>query len=268
MDAHPFFALAAAVAAAPVLAQPVVVAGNAPENPASSVISADEAGGSFIYDDQRAGETLSAPRDASVQTIRFWGGSETSFESDTNTLGFRLSVYDRDQSTGELALIDQRRIARGFANPTPTADQFGEFEAQMFEYEIDLGENPLQLDAQQQYVFSIAAITFVPPREARESWTWATAAGDNEIHIDLFDNAGLRPVTDIASGLAIELIGEMNAPECLADVNQDGVLSPTDFSAWIAAYNTGDLRADQNQDGSITPTDFSAWIANFNAGCD
>ena len=54
---------------------------------------------------------------------------------------------------------------------------------------------------------------------------------------------------------------------CLPDVNQDGSLSPADFTAWIAAFNSSDSRADQNQDGSITPADFTAWIANYNAGC-
>ena len=114
---------------------------------------------------------------------------------------------------------------------------------------------------------SIAAIAFVPPRQARESWAWTTAAGDNEIHLDLFDGAGLLPTQSTVNGLAVELIGEMAAPECIADVNQDGSLTPTDFTAWISAYNTGDPRADQNQDGEITPTDFTAWISNFNAGC-
>ncbi|GAB5495876.1 MAG: hypothetical protein Phyf2KO_09560 [Phycisphaerales bacterium] len=54
---------------------------------------------------------------------------------------------------------------------------------------------------------------------------------------------------------------------CIADVNGDGQLSPTDFTAWIAAFNTNDPSADQNGDGQITPTDFTAWIANYNAGC-
>ena len=54
---------------------------------------------------------------------------------------------------------------------------------------------------------------------------------------------------------------------CVADVNGDGQLSPTDFTAWIAAFNTNDPSADQNGDGQITPTDFTAWIANYNAGC-
>ena len=55
---------------------------------------------------------------------------------------------------------------------------------------------------------------------------------------------------------------------CIADVNNDGMLSPADFSAWVAAYNTQSPAADQNGDGNITPADISAWVAKYNAGCD
>ncbi len=55
---------------------------------------------------------------------------------------------------------------------------------------------------------------------------------------------------------------------CTADTNGDGVLSPADFSAWIAAFNAQSAACDQNDDGLCTPADFSAWIANYNAGCD
>jgi len=54
---------------------------------------------------------------------------------------------------------------------------------------------------------------------------------------------------------------------CLADVNGDYCLNPTDFTAWINAFNNNLPECDQNGDGSCTPTDFTAWIANFNAGC-
>jgi len=56
--------------------------------------------------------------------------------------------------------------------------------------------------------------------------------------------------------------------DCLADVNGDNMLTPTDFTAWLAAYQSMDAAADQNGDGMITPTDFTAWVANFAAGCD
>ena len=55
--------------------------------------------------------------------------------------------------------------------------------------------------------------------------------------------------------------------DCLADVNGDGSLTGADFTAWIAAFNSGAPECDQNGDGSCTPTDFTAWVANFNAGC-
>ena len=54
---------------------------------------------------------------------------------------------------------------------------------------------------------------------------------------------------------------------CLPDVNGDGMLTPTDFTAWINAFNNNLPECDQNGDGTCTPTDFTAWIANFNAGC-
>ena len=56
-------------------------------------------------------------------------------------------------------------------------------------------------------------------------------------------------------------------PVCLADVNGDGMLTSTDFTAWINAFNNYLPSCDQNSDGSCTPTDFTAWISNFNAGC-
>lgn len=51
-----------------------------------------------------------------------------------------------------------------------------------------------------------------------------------------------------------------------ADQNSDGMVTPTDFTAWISNYNAGNPVADVNQDGSVTPTDFTAWINAFNLG--
>ncbi|MCA9272164.1 MAG: hypothetical protein KDA31_03875 [Phycisphaerales bacterium] len=55
---------------------------------------------------------------------------------------------------------------------------------------------------------------------------------------------------------------------CVADTNGDGILSPADFSAWVAAFNAMSPACDQNADGVCSPADFSAWVANYNAGCN
>ena len=59
---------------------------------------------------------------------------------------------------------------------------------------------------------------------------------------------------------------------CPADVNDDGVASPADFTAWLSCFNDPGSapfcdRADVNADGTIDPADFTAWLAAFNAGC-
>ena len=54
---------------------------------------------------------------------------------------------------------------------------------------------------------------------------------------------------------------------CRADTNNDGLLTPADFNAWILAFNAQAPACDQNGDAACTPGDFNAWILNFNAGC-
>lgn len=75
--------------------------------------------------------------------------------------------------------------------------------------------------------------------------------------------------TDIVAGATSEFSACYGISETgyIADVNRDGVLSPADFSAWIAAFNQQSAGCDQNSDGSCSSADFSAWISNYNAGC-
>ncbi len=54
---------------------------------------------------------------------------------------------------------------------------------------------------------------------------------------------------------------------CPADVNGDGMVTPDDFTAWIAAFTAGDPECDQNGDGSCDASDFTAWTVNFVDGC-
>ncbi len=69
-------------------------------------------------------------------------------------------------------------------------------------------------------------------------------------------------------GIEIINISENCNVYCLPDTNNDGTLTPADFSAWVAAFNNNAPACDQNSDVSCTPADFSAWVANYNAGCE
>ncbi len=60
---------------------------------------------------------------------------------------------------------------------------------------------------------------------------------------------------------------EFDPHPCPADTNNDGLVTPADFSAWITAFNNQAPECDQNGDGLCTPADFSSWITNFNNGC-
>jgi hypothetical protein len=92
-----------------------------------------------------------------------------------------------------------------------------------------------------------------PDVNASINSSWGEFAGDANL-----SHPALR---DFVLGI----VGDSTA--CPADVNGDGLVSPSDFSAWVAAFNTGAPGCDQNGDGLCSPADFSAWVANFNAGC-
>ena len=73
--------------------------------------------------------------------------------------------------------------------------------------------------------------------------------------------------TNTNAGATLRFDLDACGPACPADVNGDGFANPSDFGAWVAAYNGSNPAADQNGDGLVTPSDFGAWIANYNAGC-
>ena len=54
---------------------------------------------------------------------------------------------------------------------------------------------------------------------------------------------------------------------CTADLNGDGELNFFDVSAFLVAFNAGDLSVDFNGDGMLNFFDVSAFLTDYNAGC-
>jgi hypothetical protein len=56
-------------------------------------------------------------------------------------------------------------------------------------------------------------------------------------------------------------------PECVPDLNGDGVVDFNDFLEFLNLYNAGDPRVDFNGDGTIDFNDLLEYLNLFNAGC-
>lgn len=125
-----------------------------------------------------------------------------------------------------------------------------------------LGVTP---DAQVVYIVGVTDTIDVDPSPTIEDLR--TVADVVELgSIELQDSGLLYfrlAFTDGTSGI----FGTQLHETCAADVNMDGMLTPADFSAWLAAFNASAPECDQNADGACTPADFTAWIANYNMGC-
>ena len=70
------------------------------------------------------------------------------------------------------------------------------------------------------------------------------------------------PNGNLVAGESYVVFGRNVSPCGLADVNLDGMLDASDFSAWITAFNTQGPGCDQNGDGMCLGDDFSAWLSN------
>ena len=78
----------------------------------------------------------------------------------------------------------------------------------------------------------------------------------------------MKKITSVLLCAGLTACASAQTSPCPADTNVDGVLSPADFSSWVAAFNTSSALCDQNGDNVCSPADFSAWVANYNAGCN
>ncbi len=102
-------------------------------------------------------------------------------------------------------------------------------------------------------------------------WSEGAPSGNEAVdeahdpNFDIADWFGIVPdFQQLGLMIQFSVSGGPSGQDC-CDVNQDMACTPTDFSAWINAFNNNLPTCDVNQDMACTPTDFSAWINAFNA---
>lgn len=109
------------------------------------------------------------------------------------------------------------------------------------------------------------------PNNAGGAWSEGAPSGNEVIDEnydalnDIADWFGIVPDFEVLGlMIKIDVVGGGNPTEDCCDANGDGACTPTDFSAWLNAFNNNLPQCDVNQDGSCGPTDFSAWLNAYN----
>jgi hypothetical protein len=153
-----------------------------------------------------------------------------------------------------------------------TSDDFFEHLGSVATYQLGTGLIPLygdeayipfSLDETDGIRYGYIRITFMQDVEFDIVDEFNQPTGQTTLR-DLYMVTGWGFETELDTPLVIT---DGSTPHCPADTNGDGAVTPADFSAWVAAFNTNAPECDQNDDNACTPADFSAWVANYNAGC-
>lgn len=165
-------------------------------------------------------------------------------------------------------------------NPGPTADRciLEHFPSNPISVPFSAtdcsGDDPLFADTA---VFDLSASS--PAIDAGDNASLpGLVAADILGRVRIRDDAG---VPDSGKGLPGEPIIDLGAAEfqgttpggaCSADVNGDGVVSDSDFFAWVTAFiadprtTEQEAACDVNENGSCSDSDFFAWVTLFVAG--
>jgi hypothetical protein len=205
---------------------------------------------------------------------------------------FGPDVFVAGADTNELTLIGLTEAAEGELSCTVfgTGDEESR-DVSIFPFDLTVSDNtaPPTIITQPQAVNQVRvgqdveiALEAVPATPGSfVSYRWykdgTPIFGDGRVSGTNFPDLLIRDVTLTDEGVyecvvtqacgSVTSAPALLAVTCPADTNGDGQVSPSDFSAWVQAYNSQSAECDQNNDGDCSPADFSAWVQNFNAGC-
>lgn len=239
--------------------------------------------GSFVYSGLSGGATFTTP----VESVNL----DASLGTGPRYIGIIISATDDvDTSVASNYFINSSPIQ---INGTPdvevtnyNADNGSYYHGQIVPVssftianvgsDTTTGGIPIEIRVSTNNVISTAdtltnAVSTVADRPAGSSanYSWSFAVPGSLAAGNYYSGLRVPPVTgETVTGNNWDVDeATFTIVDCLADVNNDGLINPGDFTAWINAYNTNTLGCDQNGDSACTPADFTAWINNYNSGC-
>ena len=204
------------------------------------------------YFDHRFAESFVIASGEAIGSVVVWGAYLSSLPAAPS---FTIDIY------GSLAgfpfpLLVSQQAATVDIEPT------GIFTSDLVDQlKVTLGlAEPFEPDDGREYFIAITANS---ANTSEGGWVWNESSAGGTVVFS--PNAG--GFWRLADGaLAFRLEGA-DATACAADTNNDGMVTPADYNAWILAFNSQSPACDQNGDGECTPADLNAWILGFNTGC-
>ncbi len=177
----------------------------------------------FGFANRRLADNFGLGGAVGVETVRWWGGSETSAgDSLSNLSGFEIAVFADDGGLPGTAVFVET-VSLADANPQQIpGEQQGLLQAAMYGFEADLSS--AQSLAAGDYWISIAGIAVNPVDFTNEAFQWVESnpPGDGTIAQDRFDGDGFQLRTLSATDFAFELVG-IPAPGSVALLGFAGV---------------------------------------------
>lgn len=202
--------LALGVLAGHVAAQDIVY--SQPQSEGSAAISLTQGNNQFSFANRRRADNFSLNDVSIIETVRFWGGTESDFFGPanlSNVAGFNIQIFS-DQAGLPGTLVAEQTVSLAGTGPMLTGENVGLLNASMYQFEASLSTS-VQLEAGTQYWISIAADLFNPVGISAEGWQWAgSQVGLTGIASRSFDGNGYSQQPNFAvQNLAFELGGRV-----------------------------------------------------------
>lgn len=173
-------------------------------------ISLTQGGNQFAFADRRRADNFILGTEADIDSVRFWGGTESDFfgpANISNVTAFNIRFY-ADNAGIPGGIVADYTVPLAATNPTLiTGQSVGFLNASMYQFEMSLA-SVVNLNPDTQYWISVAAALSQPVGFNAEGWQWASSpVGDGIMAQDNLNGNGFFVNTNIQRDAAFELIG-------------------------------------------------------------
>lgn len=240
-----------------------------PSQPCNPSFNSDAVPGQFAG--SLSAESFELPADATVDGVRWWGGSQFFQEFDLfNFESWTVTIYGSDAAGApdDSQIVYTREFFQNDTNPVLT-DYRNRQDADLYEQSVTF-DAPVDLQGGTPYWISIGTTNFDPNGDG---WRWLGSLNtDGKAASKSWATGEWAIFNPAGISYAFQLLGDSDPvnPGCSpADLAAPfGVLNFFDVLAYLSAFNAGDPSADlAAPNNTLNFFDVLAYLNLFNAGC-